>query len=231
MPASSFLACSGDRQPAAFRDQDEKGRNPPHLLARDAYDKVTALPLLCTGEYPTTDEPRLVVFALDRFLGFELVDVANQQFQLRAVTVLGNSDDDLLVAVRRRKCVDVRTISTSLRERIYEWTCGAASGLTSKKDQVWRLLGKDCSGADLAVSPGRRGDGRPRWCGTREGRDFRSWPSRPGRCLAGEGGRCQLPGSRARRARQALRGSTCAPARPPPSTSAGIGGLLRGMHS
>ncbi|KOV80465.1 hypothetical protein ADL01_12260 [Streptomyces sp. NRRL WC-3618] len=153
MPASSFLACSGDRQPAAFRDQDQKDHNPPHRLARDAYDKVTALPLLCTGEYPTTDEPRLVVFALDRFLGFELVDVANQQFQLRAVTVLGNSDDDLLVAVRRGKCVDVRTISTSLGARIHEWTCGSARALTSKKDQVWRLLGKDCSGADLAVSP------------------------------------------------------------------------------
>ncbi|MGV9237855.1 hypothetical protein [Streptomyces nigra] len=59
-----------------FRDQDEKGRNPPHLLARDAYEKVTALPMLCTGEYPTSDEPQPVVFALEPFLGFELVDVA-----------------------------------------------------------------------------------------------------------------------------------------------------------
>ncbi|WP_333754125.1 hypothetical protein [Streptomyces sp. IBSBF 3352] len=59
-----------------FRDQDEKGHNPPHLLARDAYEKVTALPMLCTGEYPTSDERQPVVFALEPFLGFELVDVA-----------------------------------------------------------------------------------------------------------------------------------------------------------
>ncbi|MEW2121928.1 hypothetical protein AB0945_43855 [Streptomyces sp. NPDC005474] len=42
-----------------------------------------------------------MVFALDPFLGSERVDVSNQQFQLRAVTVLGNSD--LLVAVRSGK--------------------------------------------------------------------------------------------------------------------------------
>ncbi|MEU6495766.1 hypothetical protein ABZ890_36155 [Streptomyces sp. NPDC046984] len=59
-----------------FRDQDEKGHNPPHLLARDAYEEITVLPVLCTGEYPTQDEPRPVVFALDPFFGFELVDVA-----------------------------------------------------------------------------------------------------------------------------------------------------------
>ena len=58
-----------------FRDQDEKGHNPPHLLARDAYEEITVLPVLCTGEYPTQDEPRPVVFALEPFLGFELVDV------------------------------------------------------------------------------------------------------------------------------------------------------------
>ncbi|MFJ2607940.1 hypothetical protein ACIO13_23635 [Streptomyces sp. NPDC087425] len=59
-----------------FRDQDERGHNPPHLLARDAYQEITTLPVLCTGEYPTKEEPRPVVFALEPFLGFELVDVA-----------------------------------------------------------------------------------------------------------------------------------------------------------
>lgn len=58
-----------------FRDKDEKGHNPPHLLARDAYESITAYPVLCTGEYPTPEEPRPVVFALEPFLGFELVDV------------------------------------------------------------------------------------------------------------------------------------------------------------
>ncbi|MYS19873.1 hypothetical protein GA0115240_11446 [Streptomyces sp. DvalAA-14] len=59
-----------------FRDKDEKGHNPPHLLARDAYEAITAYPVLCTGEYPTAEEPRPVVFALEPSLGFELVDLA-----------------------------------------------------------------------------------------------------------------------------------------------------------
>lgn len=59
-----------------FRDKDEKGYNPPHLLARKAYESITDYPVLCTGEHPTNEEPRPVVFALEPYLGFELVDVA-----------------------------------------------------------------------------------------------------------------------------------------------------------
>jgi hypothetical protein len=62
-----------------FRDKDEKGNNPPHLLARDAYESITAYPVLCTGEYPTPEEPRPVVFALEPGLGFEFVDVTELQ--------------------------------------------------------------------------------------------------------------------------------------------------------
>ncbi|MFM9584149.1 ComEC/Rec2 family competence protein [Streptomyces caniscabiei] len=57
-----------------FRPSDKSGDNPPHRLAREAYEKsVTDLPVLCTGEHPTEDDPRPVVFALEPGLGLDLV--------------------------------------------------------------------------------------------------------------------------------------------------------------
>ncbi|MET7654974.1 RICIN domain-containing protein [Streptomyces sp. NPDC005486] len=66
----------------------------------------------------------------------------NQQFTLRAVTALGNSHDYQLVAVHSGKCVDVSTISTTPGAKIHQWTCDTGSTLTTKKNQIWRLLGK-----------------------------------------------------------------------------------------
>ncbi|MGP3637664.1 hypothetical protein ACTU45_30720 [Streptomyces sp. 24-1644] len=60
-----------------FRDQDDTGDNPPHLLAREAYESITDYEVLCTGEYPSKEEPRPVVFALEPGLGLELVDVTD----------------------------------------------------------------------------------------------------------------------------------------------------------
>ncbi|MEU0256251.1 hypothetical protein ABZ299_28020, partial [Streptomyces sp. NPDC006184] len=60
-----------------FRDKDDKGNDPPHLLARTAYESITDYPVLCTGEYPSKEEPRPVVFALEPGLGLELVDVTD----------------------------------------------------------------------------------------------------------------------------------------------------------
>ncbi|MEU2764682.1 hypothetical protein [Streptomyces sp. NPDC007094] len=60
-----------------FRDKDDKGIDPPHLLARTAYESITDYPVLCTGEYPSKEEPRPVVFALEPGLGLELVDVTD----------------------------------------------------------------------------------------------------------------------------------------------------------
>jgi hypothetical protein len=67
----------------------------------------------------------------------------NQQFTLQAVTALGNSKDYQLVAVHSGKCVDVAAISTTPGALIHQWTCDASSVLSTKKNQIWRLLGKN----------------------------------------------------------------------------------------
>ncbi|WP_329557331.1 RICIN domain-containing protein [Streptomyces sp. NBC_00696] len=66
----------------------------------------------------------------------------NQQFTLNPVTALGNSQDYQLVAVHSGKCVDVSNVSTTAGAQIHQWTCDTASALTTKKNQIWRLLGK-----------------------------------------------------------------------------------------
>lgn len=68
---------------------------------------------------------------------------ANQRYKLQTVTALGNSHDYQLVAVHSGKCVDVSTISTAPGAKIHQWPCDAASALTTKKNQIWRLTGKD----------------------------------------------------------------------------------------
>ncbi|WP_050374140.1 ComEC/Rec2 family competence protein [Streptomyces acidiscabies] len=72
-----------------FRDQDEKGNNPPHLLARNAYESITGYTVLCTGEYPSKDEPRPVVFALEPGLGLELVDVTDLENKAQVLHAAG----------------------------------------------------------------------------------------------------------------------------------------------
>ncbi|WP_405975775.1 RICIN domain-containing protein [Streptomyces sp. NBC_00988] len=66
----------------------------------------------------------------------------NQQFTLNPVTALGNTHDYQLVAVHSGKCVDVTGVSTTAGALIHQWTCDAASVLSTKKNQIWRLLGK-----------------------------------------------------------------------------------------
>ncbi|WP_405014089.1 hypothetical protein [Kitasatospora sp. NBC_01539] len=58
-----------------FRDEDKTGDNPPHLLAKEAYEEITSNPILCTGEYPTEEAPHPVVFALEPGEGLVLQDV------------------------------------------------------------------------------------------------------------------------------------------------------------
>ncbi|MFD6286546.1 hypothetical protein [Streptomyces sp. NPDC060205] len=74
-----------------FRDKDEKGNNPPHLLAREAYESITDYEVLCTGEYPSKEEPRPVVFALEPGLGLELVDVTDLENKAHALHAAGGS--------------------------------------------------------------------------------------------------------------------------------------------
>jgi hypothetical protein len=57
-----------------FRDADKSGNNPPHLLARDAYDEIAPSDVLCTGEYPTVDAPRPIAFGLTE-RGLELLEL------------------------------------------------------------------------------------------------------------------------------------------------------------
>ncbi|WP_234045021.1 RICIN domain-containing protein [Streptomyces adelaidensis] len=65
----------------------------------------------------------------------------HQMFTLNPVTALGNSKDYQLVAVHSGKCVDVSEISTTAGAKIHQWTCDAASALSKKKNQIWRLQG------------------------------------------------------------------------------------------
>jgi hypothetical protein len=66
----------------------------------------------------------------------------NQQFTLNPVTALGNSHDYQLVAVHSGKCVDVSNVSTTAGALIHQWTCDPASALSTKRNQIWRLLGR-----------------------------------------------------------------------------------------
>ncbi|MCL6731571.1 RICIN domain-containing protein [Streptomyces neyagawaensis] len=66
----------------------------------------------------------------------------NQMFTLKPVTALGNGQDYQLVAVHSGKCVDVSQISTAAGAKIHQWPCDPASALSTKKNQIWRLLGK-----------------------------------------------------------------------------------------
>lgn len=66
----------------------------------------------------------------------------NQQFTLNPVTALGHGNDYQLVAVHSGKCVDVSNVSTTAGALVHQWTCDAASALGTKKNQIWRLLGK-----------------------------------------------------------------------------------------
>ncbi|WP_232838192.1 RICIN domain-containing protein [Streptomyces geranii] len=64
----------------------------------------------------------------------------NQQFTLNPVST--GSHDYQMVSVNSGKCVDVSNISTTARALIHQWTCDSASALTTKKNQIWTLLGK-----------------------------------------------------------------------------------------
>ena len=66
----------------------------------------------------------------------------NQQFTLAPVTALGNSQDYQLVAVHSGKCVDVTGVSTAPGALIHQWTCDTGSTLSTKTNQIWRLIGK-----------------------------------------------------------------------------------------
>lgn len=58
-----------------FRPRDTVGDDPPHRLARDAYEEdVVTNDVLCTAEHPTVEDPRPVVFSLQPGVGLTLLD-------------------------------------------------------------------------------------------------------------------------------------------------------------
>ncbi len=57
-----------------FRDADQPGDNPPHLVARDRYEEIVPNLVVCTGEYPDAEEPQPVVFGLEPGTGLVLLD-------------------------------------------------------------------------------------------------------------------------------------------------------------
>lgn len=58
-----------------FPPSNEPGDNPPHLLARDRYQEVAELDVMCTGEYPTAEQPHPIVFGLQPGEGLVLLPV------------------------------------------------------------------------------------------------------------------------------------------------------------
>lgn len=46
---------------SAFRDQDEKGDNPPHILARSRYQEIVRTAFVCTAEHSSAEMPRPVI--------------------------------------------------------------------------------------------------------------------------------------------------------------------------
>jgi hypothetical protein len=67
-----------------FRDADKPNDNPPHLLARDRYEEVAPNGVICTGEYPSVEEPRPVVFGLEAGVGLMLMEAGELEESERA---------------------------------------------------------------------------------------------------------------------------------------------------
>lgn len=68
-----------------FPAKNKLGDNPPHLLARARYEEI-ADSLICTGEYPSPDAPRPVVFGVGPD-GFTLVEVDDEVGETAAKSV------------------------------------------------------------------------------------------------------------------------------------------------
>jgi hypothetical protein len=75
-----------------FRPVDKSGDDPPHLLARDRYEEIVTNEVICTGEHPTPDEPRPVVFGVERGIGFVLLEV-DQLDEGTELAEVGTSSD------------------------------------------------------------------------------------------------------------------------------------------
>lgn len=109
-----------------FRDADENGNNPPHLLARDQYNKIAPNEVICTGEYPTVDAPRPVVFGLTPGVGLELLDIPDDE------------DDDQAVEMARSGSSGALLKSLALTAAL---AAGTAAGVAGVRAAVTHVRG------------------------------------------------------------------------------------------
>jgi hypothetical protein len=125
-----------------FRDADKAGDNPPHLLARDRYEEIVSNAVLCTGEHPTPEAPRPVVFGLQPGLGLALVEVEDLEEAGRSI-----SKSSQLIAALAGTAAVVGTAWAMRRTQ--------RGGTDDVRDAVQRTRGTDAAPA-APVGFGRR---------------------------------------------------------------------------
>lgn len=126
-----------------FRDKDKPGDNPPHLLAREAYEEITTEPVVCTGEHPTVEDPRPVVFALVPGQGMTLLSVdeldnsTSRESKSIALSRTTSTDRPLLAALGMTSSVEHTDAAAAAAER--------PSGADLAQDAVRRARGDDAA--------------------------------------------------------------------------------------
>ncbi|WP_284741093.1 hypothetical protein [Amycolatopsis sp. RTGN1] len=111
-----------------FRDADKGGDNPPHLLAREQYNKIAPNEVVCTGEHPTAEAPRPVVFGLTLGVGLELLDIPVDETADEAVEMArAGSSQSLLKSLAMTAAV----------------AAGAAAGVAEARAAVKKVRGTD----------------------------------------------------------------------------------------
>lgn len=130
-----------------FRARDAAGNDPPHLLARDAYEEdVVHDDLLCTAEYPTVEDPRPIVFALRPGVGLELVDPSE------AVDLADEAADN--------KTISLAAGATGRRSSLLA-ALGATSSVPPERRGLPTSRGRDGGGGDDVRRAVTNAKGRP----------------------------------------------------------------------
>jgi hypothetical protein len=147
---------------------NQPGDNPPHAKAKARYEEIVTDPLLCTAEYPTTDDPRPIVFGLVAGEGLVLVPVEDLEADLgedlaaagwdnRAVRLTSRSRARLLTTLGLASAIGVG-IGLARRRRPPRSAALAregASGLGRAQQAVQAARGTDAAPA-VAVGFGCR---------------------------------------------------------------------------
>ncbi len=70
-----------------FRERDEAGDNPPHLIAKEQYELIAPKGVLCTMAHPNRDAPTMMVFSMSAS-GLSLSEDTKAQTQKAGVSQL-----------------------------------------------------------------------------------------------------------------------------------------------